>query len=257
LIVQLPDLLRQAVPDGPASLLRRREKLMAPFAALDVVALEPTLLRSEVAPPASGLLRVAEQVVEYSYAVHFQGALTDVPYHTQATVPGTRVLTAVQAFGDRDLVVGTVRVTWVDELEVFDLFDVAEPERWPHESLGRSFGEFGKVAMHPVVDALARHAEPELREHGRRYRVAVWNVLRRGFERVLVEQGRFSVYHIASERVRRFFASAGYVATRLDVARPSGSDAARRLRREWRQYFRPDDPVELQPHVFYRSALPD
>jgi hypothetical protein len=257
LILQPPDLLRQAVPDGPPSLLRRREELMAPFASSDAVAFDPALLRSEVAPPASGLLRVAERVVEYSYAVHFQGTLTDVPYHTQATVPATRILAAVQPFGTRDLVVGTVRVTWIDELEVFDLFDVAAPERWPHEALGHAFGEFGKVAMHPVVDAFARHAEPELRENGRRYRAAVWNVLRRGFERVLVEQGRLSVYYIASERVRRFFASAGYVATRLDAAQPSASDAARRLRWEWRQYFRPDDPVELQPHVFYRSTLPD
>jgi hypothetical protein len=256
-IVQLSDLLEQAIPDGSTTLLWRREELMAPFGSLDRVAFDRTLLRSEVAPPATGLMRVAELVVNYSYAIHFQGTPSDIPYHTPATAPATRVIVAVQPFGGTDLVVGTVRVIWIDQLEVFDLFDISAPARWPHEALGRQFGEFGRVAMHPVVDAVARHSDPELRDHGRRYRAAIWDVLRAGFERVLVEQGRLFAYHIASERSRRFFASAGYVATRLDVARPSRSEAARRTRREWPQYFRPDDPVELQPRVYYRSTLPE
>jgi hypothetical protein len=254
LIVSVSDLLRRAGPEDSARILARRDALMSPFASHDAVIFDQSILRGEIAPPGSDLQWVAERVVEYSYAVHFQGALVDVPYHAPATAPTTRVLAAVQRFDGRDILVGTIRVAWNDRLEVFELFDVAAPALWPHVALGQPFGELHKMAMHPIVDALANAAEPEVRAHGRRYRVAVWNTLRGLFEKLLVERGRFHVYYIASERVRRFLVGADYVATRLDTALPARTESSRRLREEWRRYFRPDEPAELQPHVFYRST---
>lgn len=248
------DLLRQVNEDAPEGLLALRDALMVPVASMDPGAFDPAMLRGEVALPGD-MVVMAEQVVQYSYALHFQaGGVVEVPYHTPATSPTTRVLAAVQRVGGRDIVMGTIRADWGEHLEVFDLFEVPPPARWPHEELGQPFGELHKMAWHPAVEALTTADDPDVRSAGRAYRVAAWDALRRTFERVLSEHGRTHVYYLTNERVRRFFTGAGYHATRLDTALPARSAWAQRLRQEWHRYFLPDEPVELQPHVFYHPT---
>lgn len=248
------DVAGQADSGPPSALLARRGHLMAPFASLDPLAFDTAHLRAEIATPVGYRHRMAERIVEDSYTAHYQSVLVEVPYYTPATSPTTHVLVAVQRCEGREVVVGTVRCTWEEHLEVFDLFEVPPPAVWPHEALGQRFGELHKLALHPVVDGLVTARDPRVRAHGLRYRIAVWNVLRDLWERALGEQGCQQVYYIASRHVRRFCASAGYHSTRLDVAVPARSDAARALRREWWRYFRPDDPVERQPHVYYHPT---
>jgi hypothetical protein len=233
-----------------ADLEARRSELMAPFAALDVMTFDPALLRAEICAPGGVGHRTAERIVEHSYAAHYRSALVEVPYHSPATSPTTEVLAAIQRTQGRDVVVGTIRCTWDEHLEVFDLFEVPAPAVWPHVAMRERFGELHKLAWHPVVDALAGARQAEVRAFGLRYRVAVFNALRRLFEPVLDAHGCPHVYYIASKPVHRFCRTAAYHSTRVDAAVPARSDSAGRLREEWWRYFRPDEPLERQPRVY-------
>lgn len=249
------ELRRDARPDVPADLRALRDELMAPVASLRPVVLDAAGLRCAAAPSGTAARRVVDQMVDYGYALRYRDPVTNAPNEIPEMAPANVVLAALQRFGGREIVVGTIRVRWGD-LEVFELFEMPAATVWPHQALGEDCGEIARFAVHPVVDAAAYAPEPGLRAHGRSYRLAVWNALGDAFERMLLERGRRVVYHIASPRVETFLEDAGYRSARVETARPSGAEAGLRLRRRWWRYFHPDEPDELQPHLFYRLLRP-
>ena len=72
------------------------------------------------------------------------------------------MLAVTQRFECGDVVIGTCRVAW-DDLEVFDLFEVPPPGRWPHELLAEGFGD-QFAALHQL-DGLAEVLRQRLDAH--------------------------------------------------------------------------------------------
>jgi hypothetical protein len=241
-------------PGTPADLRACHDQLVAPLEALDDVAFDAALLRVQVARPGTPVKREVDLLIDYGYGVRYQESLVPLAHSIPESAPANFVLAVTQPFGDRDLVVGTCRAAWAD-LEALELFDVPAPARWPHELVGSPFGELGKFAVHPVVDALVHARRPSLGVLGEVYRVAVWHQLTAAYTRLLVERDRFFVYEVASPRMLRFLQHAGCCPLRVDQARPAASEAATRLRRTWWRYWRPDNGQEQRPHLFYRALV--
>jgi hypothetical protein len=254
LIVPVRDLSLAARPGTSADLAARHDELVAPLTALAALDFDPALLDCRVAEPGTPVKREVDRIVDYAYSVRYQDRLVSLAHHIPESAPANRVLAVTQRFDCGDVVVGTCRVAW-DDLEVFDLFEVPPPDRWPHELLEQRFGEVGRLALHPIVDALVRAPDPALSAGGDGYRVAVWRCLHDLYASMLAGQGRVFAYHIESARAQRFVQHAGFPATRVDQARPSTSEAAREFRRRWWRYFQPDAEPDRQPHLYYRSVM--
>jgi hypothetical protein len=253
-IVPREELDLDARPGTPDDLRACHDQLVAPLEALDEVTFDPRLLQAQIARPGTPLKREVDRLIDYGYGVRYQESLVPLSHAIPESAPANVALAVTQPFGGRDMVVGTCRAAWAD-LEALDLFEVPVPGRWPHELLGQTFGELGKFAVHPVVDALVHARRPSLRVLGDAYRVAVWHRLTAAYTRLLIEQDRFFVYEVASPRMLRFLHHAGCCPVLVEQARPSASEAAACLRSTWWRYWRPDDGPEQRPHLFYRALV--
>ncbi len=252
MIVPTRDLALAARPGFAADVRACHDRLVAPLAALPALDLDPALIRCEIARPGTALKAEVDLLIDYSYSVRYQESLVPLAHLIPETAPANIVLAAIQPFACGDVVVGTCRAAW-DDLEALDLFEVPPPGRWPHELLGQPFGELGKFAVHPVVDALIRAGQASLAAAGDAYRVALWHRLTEAYTSLLLGRGRAFVYEVAPPRMQRFLERSGCRPIRVDQARPSTSAATRELRRRWSRYFQPNGPPDLQPHLYYRA----
>jgi hypothetical protein len=106
--------------------------------------------------------------------------------------------------------------------------------------------------VHPAIDGLLHLPDPDLRALAARYRVVMWQRLGETFDEALAARGFSHLYFLASPHIEGWLERAGYSGTRIEAAVPSSSDAVRRMREQWWRYFLPHEPLERQPHAFYR-----
>lgn len=232
-------------------------RLMRPFTVVSSPTLDLSLLELRVASSGSPELAMALDLVSYSYDSRYLENYTGSPMAGVDLIgitPNTRTIVAVQTIGSTPVVIGTFRIVFGNDLDVFRLFAMESGRFWPHESPSnwghQKAAELERFSLHPALDLPRIASDTEGKSLASLHKRLVLRELWR-FGMKLIEREAVKVpYFIMAPHVHRFVESAGIVATPVEGAVPSASPFACEVRRRWRRYWKPDSPAFERPYVF-------
>ena len=230
--------------------------LFTHLSQMEEIELDPNNMRDEVALPGSYLKNMVDQILNCGYSSRYKDehTLIDIAHHVLESSPVSSTLVAVQEFGGISIVLGTFRVAW-DNLEVFQLFEASEHSSWPHQLTSKKFGEAGKLCMHPLLDLLSSSSLPDLKDCGNTYKEMAFRKAMEPAMTILKEKHIDFFYYIASPKVQKFFERVGLPFNRIEGIVPRMSPTIQSWRETLNLYFKPSDPPENQPQVYYSPVL--
>lgn len=122
--------------------------------------------------------------------------------------PGATTYVATTVVGESEVVLATMRSATNGAVEVFDLFEMQQHKKWPHEIANVPPAELKRMALHPVLDMLLGVDDPELKQLVELQRRIVIREIWRALGAQL-EAANCLTYYIASPKVRTWVDSAG------------------------------------------------
>jgi hypothetical protein len=235
---------------------RLYNELLVHFAHMQYIELDPGKVRGEVALPGSWQKNMVGQILNCGYSSRYRDKNTplDIANYVVESSPASSTLVAVQDFDGCSIVLGTLRVAW-DDLEIFRLFETSKHSNWPHQATSQRFGEAGRLCMHPLLDLLSSSSSPELRDYGKTYKEVAYTKAMEPAMTLLKEKQIDFFYYVAPPKVQRFLERAGPPFTRVEGVVPRMSSSVQALHEELNLYFKPSDPPENQPQVYYSPVL--
>jgi hypothetical protein len=235
---------------------RLHNELFACFADTENIELDSGKVRGELVLAGSPQKKMVDLMLNSGYTSRYQDqqTLLDIAHLVLDNYPASATLAAVQDFGDGCIVLGTLRVAW-NNLEVFQLYEIPGTGCWPHETFSQPFGEAGKLSMHPLLDLLSSSSQPELSACGSHYKEMVYRKAMEPAMAILQEKGINFFYYVAPPNVQRFLERAGPPFTRVEEVVLRTSPVLQPWLDQMHLYFKPSDPPEKQPHVYFSPVL--
>jgi hypothetical protein len=195
---------------------------------------------------------IASDIVNYSYNSMYgaDGKIIDIARDNLNKLYTTITLVATQQFDHRSAVLGSLRFTYGNNLDVFKLFEMENGKSWPHEQSNskKKPGEVGKFSFNPVLSESDLRYSSEERANFRR--VLARDLYENGM-RQLQKAGVGVPYVIFSKHVSRFAESIGVSpCLKVEGAKLKGSEDAREIKKIFSRYWNPDKDIKYQPALY-------
>lgn len=163
--------------------------------------------------------------------------------------PGATTYAATTVIGDSEVVLATIRSATNGAVEVFDLFEMQQSKKWPHEIANMPPAELKRMALHPVLDMLLGVDDPELKQLVELQRRIVVREIWRALGAKLAADNCLT-YYIASPKVKTWVDTAGVgpiaeVDAKIDIT----SQNYQQLIKTFGAYWGSDPRLYLSPTI--------
>lgn len=229
--------------------------LVSPLEGMEELCLSKRNITIKIPKPGAKYWEQAASMVNFGYnRLYLKDSDSTVDLEGEGSDRSDLNLTvvAIDKFGDKEIVVGTHRLVFSNNLEVFRLFEAAPGNKWLHEQRGGTgmMAEYTRLAFHPLIDALIKNLPAEQKQTVYDYRKWIMKNLWVFSQGAMKGLGVEVAYLILAPNVNRFLRRSNLFSTELSGVVPSRNEYSREIREKFKEYWKPDAEPQDRPKVY-------